>query len=204
MPTLVIDAHPNDRSLVAGLARAYAEAHPDARLVAVRDLDFDPVLRRGYQERMELEPDLQSTWSAILDADHLVVVAPIWWGSMPAEFKGFIDRLLLPRRAYRYDDRGLPIGLLQGRTARMVLTSDSPWWYLLLTGNPAAKQLRSLILGFCGLRVSRTTMLGPVRSSSDERRAAWIERMGVLAERDGRASARRASARDRSARPAAA
>ncbi len=204
MSTLVIDAHPNDRSLVAGLARAYAEAHPDARLIAVRDLDFDPVLRHGYQQRMELEPDLRSTWAAVLEADHLVVVAPVWWGSMPAEFKGFLDRLLLPRRAYRYDDRGLPIGLLKGRTARMVLTSDSPWWYLLLTGNPAVTQLRTLVLRFCGLRVGRPTMLGPVRSSSAARRAAWIERMRALAERDGRASARRASARDRSARSAAA
>lgn len=195
MPTLVIDAHPNDRSFVAGLARAYADAHPDARLVAVRDLDFDPVLRRGYQQRMELEPDLQSTWAAILDADRIVVVAPVWWGSVPAEFKGFIDRLLLPRRAYRYGASGLPVGLLRGRSARIVLTSDSPWWYLLLTGNPAAEQLRSLVLGFCGLRVSRTTMLGPVRDSSDALRASWIERMRVLAERDGRASARRASAR---------
>lgn len=193
MTTLVIDGHPHAGSFVAALARAYAVAHPDARLLAVRDLAFDPVLRHGYSERMELEPDLERAWAEILDADRVVVVAPVWWGSVPAELKGFFDRLLLPRRAYRYGANNLPEGLLRGRRGRLVLTSDSPWWYLLLTGNPAAKQVRSLVLGFCGIRTARPTMLGPVRGSSAAQRERWIERMRALAVRDGRAH--RASAR---------
>jgi NAD(P)H dehydrogenase (quinone) len=193
MTTLVIDGHPHAGSFVAALARAYVESHPDARLLAVRDLAFDPVLRHGYSQRMELEPDLERAWAGILDAQRVVVIAPVWWGSVPAELKGFLDRLLLPRRAYRYGANGLPEGLLRGRRGRLVLTSDSPWWYLLLTGNPAAKQLRSLVLGFCGIRTGRPMMLGPVRGSSAEQREHWIERMRALGERDGRAH--RASAR---------
>ncbi|GMA29350.1 NAD(P)H-dependent oxidoreductase [Arenivirga flava] len=193
MTALVIDGHPDEHSLVAALARAYVGAHPDARLLAVRDLRFDPVLRHGYRQRMELEPDLVEAWAAILEADRVVVLAPIWWGSVPAELKGFLDRLLLPRRAYRYGANGLPEGLLRGRRGRIVLSTDSPWWYLLLTGNPAAKQLRSLVLGFCGIRTERAVMIGPVRGSTDARRAAWIERMRRTAERDSAADARRAS-----------
>lgn len=46
--TLVLDAHPNPGSLCAALAERYAGAHPDARLLRLRDLDFDPHLRHGY------------------------------------------------------------------------------------------------------------------------------------------------------------
>ena len=59
MPSaLIIDGHPDARSLTAELARRYAAAHGDARILALRDLEFDPSLRFGYRQRMELEPDL--------------------------------------------------------------------------------------------------------------------------------------------------
>ena len=129
MTTLIIDGHPNPDSLCAAIARSYSDAHGDARMLALRDLEFDQNMRFGYTRRQELEPDLNKAWQLMLDAEHVVVVTPVWWGSVPALLKGFFDRLLLPRRAYRIKSSGLPEGLLSGRTGRVIVTSDSPWWY---------------------------------------------------------------------------
>lgn len=183
-PTLVIDGHPNAGSLCAALATTYAEAHGGARVLALRDLEFDPSLRHGYTQRMELEPDLDEAWAAILEAEHIVVIAPVWWGSTPALLKGFFDRLLLPRRAYQYGANGLPQGLLKGRTGRLIMTSDSPGWYHLLTRNPAARQVRNLTMRFCGIRTPRATMLGPVRHSTAETRVGWMTRVATIARKD--------------------
>ena len=187
MPALVIDGHPNPESLCAALAGAYARSHGDARLLALRDLDFDVQLHAGYTRRQELEPGLAEAWQALLDADHVVVVSPIWWGSVPALLKGFFDRLLLPKRAYRYRENGLPEGLLRGRTGRLVMTTDSPWWYLAATGNTAVRQVRGLTMRFCGIRTPRATVLGPVKGSDPGKRAGWVARVERIAARDAAA-----------------
>ncbi|MEZ5507060.1 MAG: NAD(P)H-dependent oxidoreductase [Gammaproteobacteria bacterium] len=41
----------------------------------------------GY-DAQPLEPDLQTFQDSIVWAQHLVVVAPVWWGGLPARLKG--------------------------------------------------------------------------------------------------------------------
>lgn len=195
MPTLVIDGHPNPGSLCAALAANYAEAHGDATVLAVRDLAFDPNLRLGYTRRQDLEPDLERAWEQILAADHLVIVAPVWWGSVPALLKGFFDRLLLPRRAYRTKDNGLPEGLLAGRSGRVMVTTDSPWWYLPLVGDTTVKQLRTTTLRFCGVKPVAVNRFGRVKDSTVEQRRRWLAK----AAQNGRADAARRSSRSSAA-----
>ncbi|WP_044442217.1 NAD(P)H-dependent oxidoreductase [Agreia bicolorata] len=184
MNTLVIDGHPNPHSLCAGIAARYAQAHGDAQVLALRDLDFDQNMHFGYSRRQELEPDLQLAWQRLLDAQHVVVVTPVWWGSVPALLKGFFDRLLLPRRAYRIKPNGLPEGLLSGRTGRVIVTTDSPWWYLPLVGDTTVRHVRQTTLRFCGITRVKATRLGPVKGSTDELRATWLSKIERIARAD--------------------
>jgi putative NADPH-quinone reductase len=190
---LVIDAHPDDRSLCAALADRYAagarHAGADMDVLALRELDFDPDLRGGLRTEQPLEPDLVRAQRLLVAADQVVVVAPVWWGSVPAVLKGFLDRILERGWAYRYRDNGLPEGLLAGRAARIVVTTDSPgWWLRGLMGDTAVRQLRRSTLRFCGLKPVRATRIGPVHGSSPERREAWLAQVADL----GRADAGRA------------
>lgn len=189
---LVLDAHPDDGSLCAALAARYADgargAGADVELLVLRDLDFDVHLRRGLRSDQVLEADLARAQAALVAADHVVVVAPVWWGSVPALLKGFLDRALERGWAYRYRDNGLPQGLLAGRSARVVVTTDSPgWWLRGLMGDSAVRQLRRSTLRFCGLKPVRATRVGQVHGSSPEQREAWLQRVADL----GRADARR-------------
>ncbi|MEM6796849.1 MAG: NAD(P)H-dependent oxidoreductase, partial [Acidobacteriota bacterium] len=60
--TAVILGHPDSESFTAHLALQYAEAAEAAgrevRFFRLGDLEFDPILRRGYRQRQELEADL--------------------------------------------------------------------------------------------------------------------------------------------------
>ncbi|WZH54158.1 MAG: NAD(P)H-dependent oxidoreductase [Nocardioides alkalitolerans] len=189
MPVLVIDGHPDPDSLTAALARAYVAAHPDADLLAVRDLDIDLVLHRGLRSDQPLEPDLVDAAARIAAADHLVVATPLWWESTPALLKGFLDRVLQSGWAYRY--RGnLPQGLLAGRSARVLVTSDSPGWYLsLVRRNAGVRALRRGTLSFIGMRPVRVTRFTGVRTTDAADRAAWLEKAGRLAVADARRTA---------------
>lgn len=178
---LVIDGHPNPDSLCASIARTYAEKATDARLLAVRDLDFDVHMRHGYVRRMPIEPDLADARGAIREARHLVVVTPVWWRSTPAMLKGFLDRALLPQEDYRYTDRGLPEGLLKGRGARVFITSDTPHYLQPVLPDTRLRSLTRGTLAFCGFSPVRTTRFAPVKASTPERRAEWLETVARIA-----------------------
>jgi NAD(P)H dehydrogenase (quinone) len=190
MTALVIDGHPDGRSLTASLAQRYAAGHGDARVLALRDLDFDPNLRYGYRERMTLEPDLVEAKQALQSADTVVIATPLWWGSVPALLKGFFDRALLPQQEYRYTKLGLVDGLLPARNGRLLLLADTPWYFVPFTGLPAQTHVARGTMRFCGIRSVRTHRMLGVKDASDATITRWLDR----AERLGAADGRRAGA----------
>lgn len=99
---LLILGHPSATSLCAALADRYAQsalaAGHEVRQLRLGEMDFDPVLREGYQQIQALENDLSAAQSDILWAEHLTLVYPIWWGGIPALLKAFFDRVLLKLR----------------------------------------------------------------------------------------------------------
>ena len=55
---------------------------------------------------------------------------------------------------------------------------DSPsWYYRYLEGNIGVKQLQNLILGFVGIRVVKSTLIGSVNKLSNSERVKWIEKI---------------------------
>jgi NAD(P)H dehydrogenase (quinone) len=179
--TLVLDAHPNPDSLTAAIAETYTSHAADARLLPLRDLEFDLHMRYGYRRKMPIEPDLAEARSAIREAEHLVIATPVWWRSTPALLKGFLDRALLPREDYRYSERGLPEGLLGGRSARVFATCDTPALLQPLMPDTRLRSLSHGTLRFCGFSPVRVTRFAPVKSASSERREDWLRTVARIA-----------------------
>lgn len=188
---LVLNANPKPASLSQALAERYAEAAATAghtvQLVHLHALRFEPDLRGGYASRQALEPDLRQLQRQILEAEHLVFAYPVWWGSVPALFKGLLDRLLLPGFAFRYDgSKSLPEQLLKGRSARLLVCLDTPAWYFRwVQGAPAHRMMKDAVLGFCGVAPVRISAFAPVIKSTPEQRAQWLEQAAALG-RQGR------------------
>jgi putative NADPH-quinone reductase len=187
---LVILGHPKPQSLCSALAEAYVaaakEAGAEVMLIRLGELDFDPHLRAGYSTPQVLESDLAAAQTHIIWAEHLVFVYPNWWGTMPALLKGFIDRVFLPGFAFKYRENSVFWDkLLIGRTARALVTMDSPsFYYRWVLGSPGDRQLRKSILQFCGIRPVSFQHFGPVRGSKPERRSQWIEVVRKSARKD--------------------
>lgn len=186
---LIIDGHPDPGSLCAALALSHAEGlragGASAEVLALRAMAFDPILRVGYHEHQTLEPDLQRAQLLIAQARRIVVVVPVWWGSMPALLKGFLDRTLERGWAFRYSPKGMPEGLLAGRSARVIMTTDSPGWYLrFIQGDPTARSLVRSTLKFCGLKPVDMTRIGPVHTSRPEQRQRWLARVSEQGQAD--------------------
>lgn len=184
---LLILGHPSATSLCAALADRYAqsalEAGHEVRQLRLGEMDFDPVLREGYQQIQTLENDLSAAQSDILWAEHLTLVYPIWWGGIPALLKGFFDRVLLPGFAFKYrKGKAFPDKLLKGRTADLLVTMDTPpWYYKWVYRMPGLHQMRKTTLEFCGIKPLKTLTFGPILGSKSTQRDAWLEQVRVTA-----------------------
>lgn len=178
---LVLDGHPDAGSLCGALATAAAEAAQargaEVKRLHLADLAFDPCLAGGYASKQPLEPDLMTFLDALRWCDTFILVHPMWWGSAPARLKGLIDRTFLPGIAFAYEGDGhFPKKLFEGRTARVLITTDTPSWYLWLGyRNGWLNILRRQILDFVGLKVTHMQTIGTIRDATPERIASFLD-----------------------------
>lgn len=189
MNILVIIGHPDPESYCSALAHAYMKGATgkaaQIRTIDLSQIAFDPNLKYGYRKRTELEDDLKEAQELIRWADHLVIVYPIWWGTMPAILKGFFDRVLLPGFAYKYrEGSSLWDKLLTGKTAHLIVTMDTPSWYnRLIYWQAGHLVMKRNILKFCGIKPVKVTEISGVNASAEEKRKKWLEKVKQLGER---------------------
>ena len=174
MNVILLDGHPDKDRLGSHLLDTYQDALPsevEVTRIAVRDLTFEPILRYGYAKRTDWEPDVRRVAEAIDTCDHIAIAFPMWWGGEPAELKGLLDRVLLPGFAFAYhvDDPWWD-KLLEGRSADVIATMDTPPFFLrLVYGNPLIKRWRKQVLGFCGFKPVRFLACGPTNKGGAEK-----------------------------------
>ena len=183
---LIINGHPDKESFNFGLSESYKKGveKSDAEIkeINIRELNFNPNLQFGYRKRTELEPDLLEAQDKLKWADHLVWIYPVWWGSVPAIMKGFLDRVLLPGFAFKKREGSLWWDkFLTGKTARIICTLDQPaWYYRWFYGGPSHRAMKMLTMHFIGIKKVRITTIGPIRLSKESFRAKWLKRVERL------------------------
>ena len=179
----IIQGHPDPagRHLLHAMADAYAEAamaaRHDVRRIEVANLEF-PLLRT--QEDFEtgaVPPALIGPQDDMRWAEHWVFVFPLWHGTLPALFKGFLEHIFQPGFAVEYKKDRFPQPLLAGRSARIVVTMGMPAllyrWYF---GAAGLRSFERSMLGFSGIKPIRESLYG-LTFADDKKRARWIEDM---------------------------
>ncbi len=187
---LIINAHPDKESFCFALAESYKigayKSKANVKLVHLIDLKFNPILTYGYRKISELEPDLIQIQQDILWANHLVFVYPNWWATFPALLKGFIDRAFLPNFAFKYHkDNPFWDKLLTGKTARLIVTMDTPsWYYFFINRSPGHNAMKKGILEFCGIKPVKISVFSGIKTSDEAKRKKWLEKAELLGTKD--------------------
>ncbi|PKG41570.1 NAD(P)H-dependent oxidoreductase [Psychroflexus sp. MES1-P1E] len=185
---LIINGHPDKQSYNYALSEAYLKGanKTNSKLsqINISELEFNPNLKFGYRKRMELEPDLVDAIDKIKKADHIVWIFPMWWYGHPALMKGFIDRAFVPSITYQpIEGKPLPEMLLKGKSARLIITADTPKWYdFLIMNRPAINQFKKGTLQFCGINPVKVTYIVPIKNSTSNFRKKWLEKVYLLGE----------------------
>ena len=187
MKIFLLLGHSDQATLSGAFADTYERAAKGAghtvRRQNIGEMVFDPILHEGYKKIQPLESDLETFCNNVHWAEHLVVIYPTWWSSMPALLKGLFDRAWLPHEAFNFADHGLTWNkLLGGRTARIITSANmNPWLLTFMYGSPTVI-LEFAILRFAGIR-ARSTVFGPSERASAATHARWLRRVERLGQK---------------------
>ena len=183
MKSLIVLAHPEPQSFCSEFARRAAARLQSAGEVRILDLhaeDFDPVIRpshfprRASPERFEpmveqahqattgaVTADVAEHQAAVRWCDRLLLVFPLWWWSMPAILKGWIDRVFSADFAYGAQDLG-------GRIAMLCTTAETKAERFEPTdGRNPLHHIERGILKFCGFDVAPSFVAADIYDATD-------------------------------------
>ena len=179
----VIQGHPDPAGhrLLHALADAYVEgataAGHEVRRSEPAQLEF-PLLRTQVDfETGALPAALAQSRADMIWAEHWLFLFPLWHGTMPALFKGFLEHIFRPGFTMEYRKHGFPKRLLAGRSARIVVTMGMPAplyrWYF---GAYGLRGFERSMLSFAGIKPIRASLYG-LTFADAKKRARWIEDM---------------------------
>ncbi|HEY5910726.1 MAG TPA: NAD(P)H-dependent oxidoreductase [Verrucomicrobiae bacterium] len=191
MNILIVLAHPDPGSFNHALAHAMRdELCARGACVVFHDLcaeGFEPLLtKQEIPQSAPVPPQVEQHCADLQAADGIIIVHPNWWGQPPAILKGWVDRVVRPGVAYRFDEgdngEGIPIGLLKARAALVINTSNTPdAREQSAFGDPLERIWRDCIFHLCGVRNFQRRMFNVIVTSTPEQRRTWIDEARQLA-----------------------
>src|ERR1035437_5748255 len=121
-------------------------AGQEVDLIDLIEDGFNPVLTKddlaGWRLKSVVDPVAAGYQRRLMEADHLVFAFPVWWESMPAGTKGFLDKVLTKGIVYSEPDKpGLFInGIKNIKSVSLITVMSTPSFvYRWILGNPLPK-----------------------------------------------------------------
>ncbi len=193
MNILVILGHPGPGSFNHAIAQSVCETlKNNDHEVIFHDLyqeRFDPLLpAKEIAETGQTPAAIRNHCEELTSADGIVVVHPNWWGQPPAIIKGWIDRVIRPNVAYRFEEgdngEGIPVGLLKANRALILNTSNTPALReQQVFGDPLEVLWKMCIFDLCGVPHVRRRMFNVICTSTLAQREQWLaEAVALTAE----------------------
>jgi putative NADPH-quinone reductase len=180
----LIDGHPDPRRgrFVNALADAYAAGAKrgghELRRINLSELKIE-LLRSAEAWTKPAPVDFKKAQNAILWAEHLVFIYPLWLGGMPALLKAFLEQASAGGFFVEPAEKGRAwTQKLKGKSAHVIVTMGMPaalyrYWF----GAASLKALERNILAFAGVKPIRDTLIGMVEGKTRAARERLIGRI---------------------------
>ena len=191
MKTLVIFNHPYGGSycgaILGAVVKGLKKSGQPYRIINLDQDDFDPVMRakdliafagagRAGKDALDAIDDQVKRYKTDLEwAEHLVMIFPIWWMTMPAMTKGFVDKVIFPAIAYNMDQGNL-VSRLKVSKVTVITTMNTPAdVYKERFDNSLEGSLIKGTFNQIGIHDVRWISLNMVKQVGDEKRWLWLD-----------------------------
>ena len=188
MDVLIVSAHPREDSfnhaLTEAAERGLRRAGHDVTTLDLYAIGFTPAMttaeRQAYHgEHPLIDPMTASHAALVQQAEVLVFVYPTWWSGPPAMLRGWLERVLVPGVAFRFDASGkVRPALTNVRRIVGISTYGSPWTYVKVMQDGGRRMLTRALRLNCGVRTP-TTWLGlySIDTQGAAERRAFLDRV---------------------------
>ncbi|AIQ61551.1 NAD(P)H-dependent oxidoreductase [Paenibacillus borealis] len=143
---------PHQRSycaaLLASVMRGLAAKGHEIDLIDLHQDRFNPVMSMeelaSWRQKKSEDPLVINYQQRLMAADHIIFLFPIWWESMPALTKGFLDKVFAKGIVYEEIKPGRPFKCLLPKITGVTLLTvmNTPdFVYRWIFGNPVTKIL---------------------------------------------------------------
>ncbi|MFC8822843.1 NAD(P)H-dependent oxidoreductase [Streptomyces rochei] len=184
MHALLVTANPDSRSLTHHvLGRLEAALQPVS--VEIADLAeerfdprFTPADRRAYHDGGNYPADVMAEHRRLERATDLVLVFPVYWWSMPALLKGWIDRVFVNGWAFEHSSASGLQPKLQGLTTHLlpIAGADSGAYERHGYESALRTQIEHGIIDYCGSRRGSTAFIYESDQLTTETTARHVDR----------------------------
>ena len=186
---LIVYCNPDPKSLSAAYKDAVVElTELSGHNATVRDLyqiGFKPVLEQmdfDALKRGQVPEDVKVEQEYLVWADFVTFIYPIWWTSMPALIKGYIDRVFTKNFAYAMDEQANFKGLLASREVVILNNMGFSYEYYDKMGmlNSMRQTTDQGIFEFCGMHVAEHRFFGHLEGASKSEREGHVNMLKFI------------------------
>ena len=192
MKTLIIYNHPHEGSFCSAIRDAVESGlHKGGHQHKTINLDkdeFDPVMREkdlgafvkagriGEEGLDGVDPIVLRYMKKLRWAEHIVMIFPIWWMTMPAMMKGFVDKVIFPGVVYKMEGGELVSMLSSLKQVTIITTMNTPSdVYKDVFDNSIEGSLIKGTFNKIGIHDIRWISLNMVKQAGDEKRWLWLD-----------------------------
>lgn len=188
MNTVIVYCHPVEGSFCSAMRdaahRGLITAGHDVEIIDLAKDAFDPIMGleewQVYMSRTGQVPTELARYAELVRAaEVLVFVYPTWWSGVPAQLKGWFDRVLVPGVAFSFSDQGKVRPALEHvQKMFIVSTYGSPKLYVRLV-NDNGRRLISRALRIATKKRARVTHLGlyEMDKATDAQRRGFLHKI---------------------------
>ena len=169
--TTIFFANPNNKGHCSFLLKKTIKTLTTEKkfftVVDLYDDHYDPIMHKDEQYtngKYTISAQTKKYRDLLKKSSHLIFIYPVWWNGMPAQLKGFFDKVFGSRFAFKYKKYPIvpfpiPVGLLKGKKAVVFTTTGAQWWMsLFIQGNRFNRVLVNDILKYCGIKSKGFTL----------------------------------------------
>lgn len=195
MKRTLVYSHPYDKSFNAAIKSVIVDVHQKSdvqlKVYDLNEIQFNPVmspteLREFSRARTKdginianLDPMVVEMAREVNESDELILVFPIWWELMPAQMKGFIDKVMTPGLLYTHvSEFKLKLISETWKKVTVITTMNTPGFlYRIVYGNAIHASLKYGTFMKLGVKSYRWFNLSSVKFKSQSKRLDDLRRI---------------------------
>jgi putative NADPH-quinone reductase len=185
MNALFVYCHPVEGSFCSAMRDAAVtglrSAGHEVNVIDLAAEQFNPVMSTSEwntyrQGNGDIPAGLERDVSLVESAEIIVFVYPTWWGGLPAQLKGWLERVMLPGTAFVFNENNkVRPGLTNIRRIHIASTFGSPWLYVRFVNDNGRRILARAFRLNTSIRTKvSTSSLYAMDTATDESRKSFL------------------------------